>query len=257
LALLDLFYATGNTQYRDCARQISDWAENNLKAGGQYQGYYAGFDVNGEITSRATEENAGFFQLNEQLASLFGQSYADRATWAGTFVVAMFNQAGGYFWTGTSSDDTINTQSVPLDAQTIPLLTLGQSQQYQSAVSYTAAITWAEDNLTVTDDSFTGFTYSTVSASQPSPRVWFEGVAQGCVIYELLGRLEPASPNPWGARVPACLQTLQNASIAGTGVLAASSDDLEDMVLNAYFDKRLAVAPTGWAVFVRSLLALR
>lgn len=260
LALLDLFYANGNTQYRDCARQISDWVDSNLKASGQYEGYYAGFDQNGNLmTSRSTEENSAYFQLNEQLASFFGQTYADRATWAGTFVVAMFNQAGGYFWTGTSSDDMINTASVPLDAQTMPILTLGQSQQYQGAVNYISAITWAENNLTVTDpnNSLMGFTYSTQSGLQQPPRVWLEGVAQGCVLDELLGRLEQASANPWGALVPNCLQTLENASITGTGIIAASSDDLEDMVLNAYYDARLAVAPTGWGVFVRSLLSLR
>jgi hypothetical protein len=209
------------------------------------------------MTARSTEENSSYFQLNEQLASLFGQTYANRATWAGTFVIALFDQMGGKFWTGTSSGDTINASSVPLDAQTMPFLTLGQSQQYQSAVNYVGAITWAESNLTVTDGSFTGFTYSTVSKSQSQPRVWFEGVAQVCVVYELLGRLEPVSSNPWGAKVAGCLQTLENASVDGTGVLAASSDDLEDPILNAYYDARLAVAPTSWAVRVRSLLSLR
>ena len=258
LALLELFYATRNAQYRDCARQISDWAESNLKASGQYEGYYAGFDDSGSLmTVRSTEENSDLFMLNEQLASLFGQAYADRETWAGTFVVAMFDRMGGKFWTGTSSGDTINTSSVPLDAQTISFLTLGLSQQYAGTVSYTNAIAWAENNLIVTDGLFTGFTFSTVSDSQSEPRVWFEGVAQGCVAYEILGRLEPVSPDPWGAKVPDCLQTLENASVDGTGVLAASSDDLEDTVLNTFYDARLAVAPTSWAVFVRSLLSLR
>jgi hypothetical protein len=256
LALLELFYVTGNSQYRDCARQISDWAETKLKASGQYEGYYGGFDDSGmKLLSRSTEENSSFFELNQQLAYLFGQTYADRATWAGAFVIAMFAQ-DGKFWTGTSSGDTINTLSIPLDAQTMPFLWLGRSQ-YGGAVSYTNAIRWAENNLVVTDGNFTGFTFSTVSKAQPQPRVWFEGVAQACVDYEWLGQLEPVSPDPWGARVSACLQTLENASIDGTGVLAASSDDLQDTVLNTYYDARLAVAPTSWAVFVRSLLSLR
>ena len=81
-------------------------------------------------------------------------------------------------------------------------------------------------------------------------------MAQACLAYEILGQLEPASPTPWGAKAADCLQTLQNASVNG-GILAASSDDLKDTILNQYYDARQAVAPTGWAVFVRSLLSLR
>jgi hypothetical protein len=258
LAMLELYYTTGNTQYRNCAQQISDWADANLRASDPYQGYYGGFDESGnKLVSRSTEENADFFQLNQQLALLFGQPYTDRATWAGTFAVAMFDAPGGWFWTGTSSGDMINTLSIPLDAQTTPTLTLGQSEQYQGAANYTSSILWAESNLSVTDGAYAGLTYSTVSASQPNPRVWFEGVAQGCVTYELLGHVEPVSPNPWGGRVPDCLQALEQASIEDTGVLAASSDGMEDTILNAYYDARLAVAPTAWAVRVLSLLSLR
>jgi len=256
LALLDLFYVTRNTNYQNCAIQLSDWAETNLKASGQYEGYYAGYDDSGNLlTSRSVEENSDLFELNSQLAALLGEPYTDRATWAGTFVVAMFQ--GGKFWAGTSSDDTIQTASVPLDAQTIPYLTLGQSQQYATAVSYTSALAWAESNLIVTDNGYTGFTYSTGSKGQNPARVWFEGVAQACVAYELLGRLEGVSLDPWGAKVPACLQTLEAASMNGTGVLAASGDDLKDDVFNTIYDARLAIAPTAWAVRVRSLLALR
>jgi hypothetical protein len=259
LALLELYQATGNNTYLTCAQQLSDWPETNLKAtSGTLQGYYAGYDDSGNpLQSRSTEENSDFFELNQQLAAFFGQTYADRATWAGNFVINMYDSQGHKFWAGTSSLDIINTGSVPLDAQTLPLLTLGMSQQYENTVNYAAALRWAEANLIVTDGSLAGFTYSSQSASQSPPRVWLEGVAQGCVAYELLGRLEQTSSDPWGAKVQQCLQTLEDASMNGTGVVAASSDDLEDTILNQYYDKRQAVAPTAWAAVVRSLLALK
>jgi hypothetical protein len=257
LALLQLYQATRNNTYLTCAQQLSDWAETKLKdTMGTLQGYMAGYDDSGNpLPSRSTEENSDLFELNQQLATIFGQTYAGRATWAGNFVINMFD--GQKFWAGTSSGDIINTGSIPLDAQTLPLLTLGMSQQYESAVNFTSALRWAEANLIVNDGSLTGFTYSSQSAMQSPPRVWLEGVAQGCVAYELLGRLEQASSDPWGAKVQQCLQTLEDASMNGTGVVAASSDDLEDTILNQYYDKRQAVAPTAWAAVVRSLLALK
>jgi hypothetical protein len=253
LALLDLYGSTSQTKYLTCARQISDWAENNLKASGQYEGYTGGYADDGSfLLSRSTEENADLFLLNSDL----GVPYSDRAPWAATFVLAMYDTVGGKFWAGTSMDDTINTGSVPLDAQTLPFLTLGLSAQYHDAVNYISAITWAENNLVVTDNGFTGFTYSSNSKSQ-SPKVWLEGDAQVCLIYEILGQLEPASPTPWGAKAAGCIQTLQNASSSSGGILAASSDNLVDTVLNQFYDARQAIGPTAWAVFVRSLQGIR
>jgi hypothetical protein len=255
LALVDLYNSTKQAKYLTCAQQISDWAENNLKyTTGSLEGYYGGWDDNNnKLGSRSTEENADLFLLNSEL----GQTYSARAPWAATFVLAMFDSGGSKFWTGTSSVDNINMASIPLDAQTLPFLTLGLSAQYRNAVNYVGAIAWAEKNLVVTDNGFTGFTYSSNSAMQQNPRVWFEGTAQACLVYEILGQLEPTSPTPWGAKAAACRQTLQNATSSSGGILAASSDDLQDTVLNQFYDARLAMAPTGWAVFVRSLQAIR
>ncbi len=280
LALLELYQATGsdNSNYLNCAQSISDWVNTNFKdTSGTLEGYTGGSDDNGQpLPSRSVEENADYFELNQQLATFFGSTYAARATWAGNFVINMYCQqsmscmrGGLYFWAGTTNLDNINTQSIPLDAQTLPLLTLGMSQQYQNAVDYAGALRWADANLMVTDSNsmppLTGFTYSTQSAMQSCsgmeppycPRVWLEGVAQGCVAYELLARLEQKSTDPWGAKVQQCLQTLENASMNGTGVLAASSDNLVDPAFIQYYDARQAIAPTAWAAEVGSLLGLK
>jgi hypothetical protein len=254
LALLDLYNSIKQTKYLTCAQQISNWAENDLKyTTGALQGYTGGWDDNNtKLGSRSTEENADLFLLNSEL----GQPYSNRAPWAATFALAMYDSAGGKFWAGTSMGDTINTASIPLDAQTLPFLTLGLSAQYHNATNYVGAITWAENNLVVTDNGFTGFTYSSNSKSQSS-RVWFEGTAQVCLAYEILGQLEPVSLTPWGAKAAACRQTLQNASSSSGGIIVASSDNLVDTVLNQFYDARQGIAPTSWAVFVRSLQGIR
>jgi hypothetical protein len=245
LALLDMYRLDGNPQYLLRARQISDWAEANLKAPGPLKGYVGGFDASGAVVPwRSTEHNIDFFALNNEIAVILAAAgdaaapvYAARARYAGDFVIALFDSSEGKFWTGTSIGDTINTASVPLDAQTWSYLALSRSAQYSAAIDWNRPIVWAFTHLTQTDGSLTGFTFST--ASTPS-RVWLEGVGQGAVVYHIAG-------NP--SLYAQSLQTLAQAETGLAGVPAASSDGLQDVVLGALYDHRQAVAPTAWTWF--------
>jgi hypothetical protein len=254
LALLDAYRLTGATLYLTQARDISDWAEANLKAAGPLKGYTGGYDDAGSaVAYRATEHNIDLYQFNSQIAQALtalgdgaAPTYAARATYAGDFVIAMFDPTagaeGGKFWTGTSTGDTVNTSSVPLDSQLWSYLTLGQSTQYGGAVDWLRPLHWAEGHLRVTDGNFTGFTFS--SASAPA-RVWFAGDAFAAVEYRLLGQT---------ANAQAEVQTLENARLngpnaspLGRGVMAASGDALQDPSLGATYDARLAVEPSAWS----------
>lgn len=245
LALLDVYRVTGDTQYLTRARLISDWAEINLKASGPLKGYKGGFDANGApVPWRATEHNIDHFALNDQLALILqqqvnpaAQTYAERARYAGDFVIVMFDPVEGKFWTGTGAGDTINRDSVPLDTQTWSYLALGRSAQYAGAIDWNRPIAWAETRLARGDGAFLGFTYST--ASTPN-RVWFEGVAQGASVYRIQGN---------ATKLQQSLQTLTQAKGTTPGVPAASSDDLQDVALGAVYDHRLAVASTAWTWF--------
>ncbi len=246
LALLDLYRFTADANDLVAARGISDWAEANLKDGASpLKGYLGGYDDSGKpFPFRSTEMNIDFYELNAELARLLQQvadpaaaTYAARATFAGDFVVQMFDSTDGKLWTGTSTGDTINTSSVPLDVQLWAYLTVGQSAQYGTALLWTRPVQWARTHLVQADGAVTGFTFS--SGSTPN-KVWLEGVGQGLVVDDLQGDTAAAQR---------ALQTLQQETAALGGVFEVSSDSLRDPSLGAIYDHRAAVAATAWAEF--------
>ena len=198
LALIDLFRVTGDVSYLNHAVAISDWAEQNLKDQGPLGGYRGGFDVDGNAVDwRSVEHNIDAGQLNFLLAAELekqGESdanvYRARGQHAWDFVVAMFDDTEGKFWAGTSTGDTVNTVSVPLDTQLWSLLTLAESQQYASSIDWKRPLVWTETHLQTSEDSYSGFTFSTGSTNAISGTngiVWFEGTAHAAVAYYALG----------------------------------------------------------------------
>ena len=152
LALLDVYRQTGVASYLDRAIEISNWAENNLKDNGAWKGYRGGYDPDGNPYAwRATEHNIDLFALNRGIAVLLSlqndareATFVARATHAGDFVMHMFDPVGGKFWTGTGAGDTINTDSVPLDAQTWSLLTLARFPQYAEQIDWRRVADWVD-----------------------------------------------------------------------------------------------------------------
>jgi len=257
LALLDLYQATNNTSYLNAAIGITNWAENNLKdtTDAQYQGYFGGYNSAGTLVGyRATEPNIDLFQLNRRLEALGDANapvYAARASYAATFVLGMFDPNQGKFWTGTTSGDTINTSSVPLDVQLWVFLALAQWPEYAGnstdMAEFQNALRWAENNLRTTDGRFTGFTFSSSStgaAPGSQPPVWFEGNAYAVLEYHLLG--ETASAQAERKLLSTARLHGPHADPHGRGQIAASSDGLQDPDLGAIYDARLAVAASAW-----------
>ncbi|HPM84137.1 MAG TPA: glucoamylase family protein, partial [Candidatus Anammoximicrobium sp.] len=250
LALLDVSRQTGDSKYLERAIDISDWAENNLKDNGAWKGYRGGYDPDGNpYPWRSTEHNIDLFALNRGIAVLLSlqndsreATFVGRATHAGDFVMNMFDAVGGKFWTGTGAGNTIDTDSVPLDAQTWSLLTLARFPQYAEQIDWRRVANWVEDRLQVCDGALCGLTYS----DQSTPDiVWLEGTAQAAVaawlwrdqaMYErLIGELEQArASHPNGD---------------GAGIVAASRDTLLDNPLGAIYDARLHVGATAWTYF--------
>jgi hypothetical protein len=177
------------------------------------------------------------------------QTEPDRATWAGMFVIQMFDAVEGKFWDATISRDVITTNSVPLDAQAVPWLTLARAQQVGTAAYYVGALRWAE-------------TVSPASAPAPA-RAAAAGeslVRRSSAAVRCLrnpGHLEPASAANWRGRVRGWVQALQSVSLNGKGALAPSSDDFKGPVFIVIYHARQVIAPTARAVLVKSLLSLR
>jgi hypothetical protein len=201
MALTQLYRRTGQTKYLTAALTVANWIVNNtyntLGAGG----YSYGTIINSSNVSepspngKSTEHNIDTYAFFTMLAELThngsasnGMSWTSLAQHAFSFVIAMFNSASGYFYTGTLGDQiTINPYPIPEDCQTWSYLSLLDNQ-------YKQTIDWALANLQTTDtasatnsnltgsEKITGMVYDSASLAPTIPgsdphAVWLEGTS--------------------------------------------------------------------------------
>jgi hypothetical protein len=199
IALAQLARATGIERYRNGAVRIAQWIQDRTYSTAGLGGYTFG-ETAGLETRKSTEHNidvAGFFRL---IQTLTGQRvWRDRSDHAWAFVESVWNDADGFFWTGSEADGaTINKlgTQLPLDPQTWSWLVRRQR-------AYAPALDWAATNLATTDtpqrlnsalqgnQKVTGVAFASGSLQadtsaqidqyNPKPdsgAVWFEGSAQ-------------------------------------------------------------------------------
>ncbi|AGZ45618.1 hypothetical protein [Actinoplanes friuliensis] len=187
LALAQLYIDTRITKYLDGAVRLGHWIADR-QSPYHYGGYHGGLQGDGETAQKwsSTEHNIDAYGLFALLAKLTkDRRWITRATEAGAFVRAMWNRTGGYYWTGTlggvegEDPNLVNTGNIPEDVQTWALLSVGERR-------HEGAVDWVLDNLSNTDGTVSGVTYSsqakvltgTVSGSTlPNNRnaVWLEG----------------------------------------------------------------------------------
>jgi hypothetical protein len=201
MALAQLYRRTHNANYMSAALSVANWIVTNtfntLGAGG----YSFGTNIdpsnqsvpspNGKSTEHNIDTYAFFTMLDELThhgAASNGTSWMDLAAHALNFVIAMYNAADGYFYTGTLGDQiTVNAYPVPEDCQTWSYLALLDNQ-------YKQTIDWAIANLQTTDtaaslngsltgsESFTGMVFDSASLNPTIPgsdphAVWLEGTS--------------------------------------------------------------------------------
>lgn len=201
MALAQLYRRTRQQKYLAAALKVANWVVTNtyntLGAGG----YSFGTNINQYNQSvpspngKSTEHNIDTYAFFTMLADLTGGGSADNGmTWnslaqhALAFVLAMYNTAGGYFFTGTLGDQvSINGWPIPEDCQTWSYLALLNN-------GYKQTIDWALQNLQTTDtasatnskltgsESITGMVFDTASLHPFLPdtdpnAVWLEGTA--------------------------------------------------------------------------------
>jgi hypothetical protein len=201
MALAQLYKKTGNKDYLNAALKVANWIVNNtyntLGAGGYSFGTIID-QYNQSLPSpngKSTEHNIdtyAFFTMLDDLTQRGvagnGKPWKMLAEHALTFVLAMYNSANGYFFTGTTGDQiSINYYPVPEDAQTWSYLAMLNR-------NYKQTIGWALKNLSATDtassahtsltgsQSFTGLVYdsASINTGQYDPNaVWLEGSAHG------------------------------------------------------------------------------
>ncbi len=134
LALLQYEYLYGGEIYLQTARTLMDWVLENC-GDANSPGFTAGYDGWPEndgshlyrFTYKSSEHNIDAYAAFKQLYDLTGESkYRDAAENARRFIVSMYDEEQGYFYTGTGDDGrTPSKDNIVLDAQVWTLLSLG------------------------------------------------------------------------------------------------------------------------------------
>jgi hypothetical protein len=199
MALSQLFHCTGEKKYLNAALSVGNWivanTYNTLGAGG----YSFGTNINQYNQSvpspngKSTEHNIdtyAFFTMLDELThhgnATNGSSWKSLAEHALTFLMAMYNTTGGYFFTGTLGDQiSINYYPVPEDVQTWSYLAL-LDREYKQTIDWALANLHATDTAASTDsslsgtESFTGLVFDSASLNTTTydpNAVWLEGTA--------------------------------------------------------------------------------
>ncbi len=232
MALAQLYQRTNAVRFLTGALMVANWIVQNtydtLGAGGYRFGAIIAYDPatytnysapspNGKSTEHNIDTYA-FFTMLSQLtgdatAGAINMKWSELAQHALTFVEAMYNPDGPFFWTGTLGDQiTINTYPIPEDTQTWSYLALLKKK-------YQGTIDWALKNLEATDSaaqpqtSLTGtetvhglvFDTASLNTTAYDPQaVWLEGT--GHMISALATRVLMGTGN-----VQALLRDLQRA----------------------------------------------
>jgi len=147
IALVQLFLRTRNHNFLNGAIKLGQWVVNNTLSNVGAGGFTFGVDAgNNKLTFKSTEHNIDAFTLFTMLAQATGDhSWLTQAQSARTFLVSMFNAAGGFFWTGTTGDGvTVNPFPIPEDVNTWSYLALLDKD-------FAASLDWAKTNLATTD----------------------------------------------------------------------------------------------------------
>jgi hypothetical protein len=201
MALAQLYLRTHNNSYLTAALDVANWIVTNTFNTLGPGGYSFGTNINQfnqsvpSTNGKSTEHNIDTYSFFTMLDKLTNHGTANNGTpWkalaahALSFVTAMYNSAGGYFYTGTLGDQiTVNPTPIPEDCQTWSYLALLDNY-------FKHTIDWALANLQATDtaaslnsnltgsESFTGMVFDTASFAPTIPgcdpnAVWLEGTS--------------------------------------------------------------------------------
>jgi hypothetical protein len=148
MALAQLAQRTKVEAYLNGAVRLGNWIFNNTFDTRGAGGYNFTLGAN---QVKSTEHNIDVFALFTMLARLTGDSatWTGRADHARIFVDAMFDAAGGFFFTGTAPDGVsvnpnLSQENIPEDVQ---------DWSFQAFLNpdHAMSIDWCKTNLAVTD----------------------------------------------------------------------------------------------------------
>ena len=285
MALTQLYARTRNPRYLEGALAVANWIVTNTYSTLGAGGFSFGTAINQfnqsvpSTNGKSTEHNIDTFAFFTMLArETHNGRAANHTTWSDlaqhalTFVLAMYNPDGPYFYTGTLGDQiTINPYPIPEDCQTWSYMALLDND-------YRATIDWALAHLQTTDtaaalhSSLTGtqrihgLVFDTASLAPTLPNtdphaVWLEGTAHTAAaliarvlrggdglpklfedISEALRLLQQCEK---AQTILGAGQTIAGRSIPlGLGLVAATS--LMDTGFSYTYGNSLHIGATGW-----------
>ncbi len=215
MALAQLYARTQDQRFLTGALLVANWIVSNTYdtagPGGYKFGAVIAYDPstytnysqpspNGKSTEHNIDTYAFFTMLSKltgnAASASMGMKWTELAQHALKFVVAMYNPAGPFFYTGTQGDQiTINPSPIPEDCQTWSYMALLKN-------SYRGTIDWALQNLEATDtasaphsaltgsERIHGLVFDTASLTTTAydpQAVWLEGT--GHMIAALVARV--------------------------------------------------------------------
>ncbi len=236
LALLEYYELNGGSKYLSAVEKLGEWVEHNCRdtrGAGGYTGGYDGWEPNPtKLKYKATEHNIDLYVTFMRLYIITkNETWRKRADHAKIFILSMWDEKEGKFWTGTGCDGvTINKEVIPVDIQAWAILALGEeSKPYRKALEY------VESHHRVGD----GFDFN-----QDRDGIWYEGTAQIAVAYHATGQKEK-----WQKLV----SSLHSAQLESGGLPATNKDGLttgfylSDGKPWLYF-RRAHVGATAWLI---------
>lgn len=203
-----------DSDYLRAAARLGEWVARNCadeKGGGGYTGGFYGRDGQESKRSyKATEHNVDLYPAFQRLFLATGLvEWRQRAEVARKFILSMWDEDEGKFWTGTGVDGvTVNKEAVPVDIQAWALLALKDE-----ARPYTRALDYAEREIRRGG----GYGFSkTIGDLPPSVGaadvlgVWYEGTAQMATAYkEMVGVFGESNPE-WSDRARKLVSFLES-----------------------------------------------
>ncbi len=236
--------AQKRTEYLNAAMNAADFVLTlESKDGGFAAGYEGWDDAQTKLTYVSTEHNIALYAAFSALAFAASDTeqekievYKKAADTAKKFVLSMYDEKQGCFYTGTTDDGkTVSDGVIPLDANSLSVLALGE----ELLDSY-RPLAFVEERMAVGD----GFDFGTGDLDG----IWNEGTAQMAVCYHILNNVEKYDT------VMAYLktQTAEDGSIpaadrdgVSTGFAVAGSD-----LLWEYYNVQ-SIGATGWLSFAQ------
>lgn len=281
MALAQLYLRTRNAAFLTAALKVANWIVTNTYDTQGPGGYRFGTYIDStnhsqpSMNGKSTEHNIDTYAFFSMLAHLtMDSTWSALAKHALTFVEAMFNSNGGFFYTGTNGDQiTISKGIIPEDVQTWSYLAL-QSK------GYGVSLDWVKTNLVTIDTPSSPFsalqglgnvrvqgetfdTASLATSGNDPEAVWLEGTAH--TVTALLFRnadddYEDEGPFHTSDRDTAkvllnnlrfaqsklgATQTVNSAPLAlGQGIVASTGN--LDTGFNYDYFPHLHIGATGW-----------